>query len=309
LKNIEEAILGVPNERDADGTLIIRGFVADMGRLPRVVIDSTTHQATLEELWLNPGNHRFTQQPAPQDPSIIIGAGWRGGYLANIDAQIGLQDGWGRAFDLLQGDGITLADQGGQDIRVLRSRGADGLVNDPTQTVNAFDKDQERRIDSIDGTVSTSRFTADINGTISAVDSTGNATAFLPGEGKIYICLYEPDGDTGGVKVVFPSQAEVTFPDSADPSFTLGTVDPDGGIILSATETVNRIVYHFANVPIGPRVICIYQDKLITPSTALSSPIADKMNKSKHVSGPARFMVLPGGVIKDFTFANYQITP
>jgi prepilin-type N-terminal cleavage/methylation domain-containing protein len=48
LQNIQAAIIGPPNQRAADGSLLITGFVADMGRLPQTV-DATSEP--LRELW------------------------------------------------------------------------------------------------------------------------------------------------------------------------------------------------------------------------------------------------------------------
>src|SRR5437763_3727153 len=48
LQNIQNAILSPPNQRTPDGSLLITGFVADMGRLPQPVADGGD---PLRELW------------------------------------------------------------------------------------------------------------------------------------------------------------------------------------------------------------------------------------------------------------------
>ena len=55
LLSIEEAVLGPANAREADGTLIVGGFVADVGRLPLAVVDAGDPDGAfkqLRELWL-----------------------------------------------------------------------------------------------------------------------------------------------------------------------------------------------------------------------------------------------------------------
>ena len=53
LTGIQEAVLGLDHGRQPDGTTIVSGFVADMGRLP--VCTSADATVGLSELWTNSG--------------------------------------------------------------------------------------------------------------------------------------------------------------------------------------------------------------------------------------------------------------
>src|SRR5688500_14006556 len=72
LRNIEEAILGPAQQSDADGTVSVSGFVADVGRLP-----------ALEELTINPNGLPLygPKGSPPEDSEILLVYGWRGPYL------------------------------------------------------------------------------------------------------------------------------------------------------------------------------------------------------------------------------------
>src|SRR5262249_50033275 len=75
LTSIREAVVGPDNARQTDGTVLVSGFVADMGRLPVAVgTDPTT---ALAELWANPyPQNPFAVRQAPSDPEVLIPSGW-----------------------------------------------------------------------------------------------------------------------------------------------------------------------------------------------------------------------------------------
>ena len=119
MQDINDAV--VATGRDADGSSALNGFVADLGRLPRAV--GPDPAAQLAELWSNPRNLApFAIRPAPSDSEVLVASGWRGNYLRLGVGKSVLQDGWGRAFDLLKADGVTPVSDG-DDIVVIRSRG------------------------------------------------------------------------------------------------------------------------------------------------------------------------------------------
>lgn len=125
LENIENAIVGRPgHSRDADDSLVVSGFVADMGRLPKA--RSSTADEQLVELWRNPGTMLpYAIQSAPGDPDVSMGAGWRGPYLKLPIGADSLTDGWGFPFELRDLDRGSI--NVGDEIAIVRSLGADNL--------------------------------------------------------------------------------------------------------------------------------------------------------------------------------------
>jgi prepilin-type N-terminal cleavage/methylation domain-containing protein len=99
LQGIEEAIIGASNQREPDGTFLVTGFVADVGRLPQPV--GTDALTQLQELWTNPNNLKgFDFHAAPFDAQVMVPGGWRGPYLRLPTASSQLRDGWGNPFTL-----------------------------------------------------------------------------------------------------------------------------------------------------------------------------------------------------------------
>jgi prepilin-type N-terminal cleavage/methylation domain-containing protein len=99
LTNIQEAVLGAQNAHQPDGTLVVTGFVADMGRLPACA--STDPSLGLAELWSPPSGvlGSFGLQPTI-DPAVCVPCGWRGPYLRLPVGASRLCDGWGNPFIL-----------------------------------------------------------------------------------------------------------------------------------------------------------------------------------------------------------------
>lgn len=125
MANAQSAVASIG--RDADGSLLVGGFVADLGRLPRAVGDDPTVQCA--ELWSNPRNLApFAVRPCPSDPDVLLPTGWRSaGYLRLPVMSSSLKDGWGRSFDVLDENGAAATD--GTTVAVIRSRGADGQLD------------------------------------------------------------------------------------------------------------------------------------------------------------------------------------
>jgi hypothetical protein len=104
LERVEEAILGPYAPPTAHDDTLLAGFVADIGRLPRV--DGTVHEELLKELWLKPPTvAAFALQAPPGDPFVHVPGGWRGPYLHFGFGQPKLFDGWGRALVVLRDNG------------------------------------------------------------------------------------------------------------------------------------------------------------------------------------------------------------
>lgn len=124
LRATESAMLGEPGLVDANGRPWVRGFVADVGRLPRAVGDEPSAQ--LAELWTPEPTALpvYALQSPPGDLEVRLGAGWRGPYL---DLPLGVsrwRDGFGHAPFLTDDSGEPLL--AGSPIAVVRSLGADG---------------------------------------------------------------------------------------------------------------------------------------------------------------------------------------
>jgi prepilin-type N-terminal cleavage/methylation domain-containing protein len=138
LQNIQNAVVGPTGQREPDGTPLITGFVADLGRLPVATADPITGALTLSELWSNPNNMMpFTlQQAVAPDTDVNLLCGWRGPYLQLQLGTSQLTDGWGNPLSnpqsmtvslpqsLLLYDGLTPV-AAGQPIYWIASYGSD----------------------------------------------------------------------------------------------------------------------------------------------------------------------------------------
>ncbi len=155
IEELRDAVLGSPDDHAADGTRTISGFVADMGRLPLAV--EINGDLTLAELWMDPGV-RFDIRPAIPDhgvpagfadPQVLVAGGWRGPYLHLPMGSSQWMDGWGNPMiTRLNNGGLNPVGEGyarlrniadeplnsaGQEIRLVRHLGADGIL-DGTET-------------------------------------------------------------------------------------------------------------------------------------------------------------------------------
>ena len=167
LQEIQDAVLGPANARQPDGTVVVSGFLADVGRWP----------SSLAELWSKPnGLATFAiSQPSSDDLDIWVGAGWRGPYLrlpigeqSLPSDQQALRDGWGKEITI-QCPGLP---DGSPDFRVV-SPGPDGVVDIPSaKSTSALTASDIRD----DIWLSLSRPLATVSGTVTVVDSSGNRT-------------------------------------------------------------------------------------------------------------------------------------
>ena len=109
LETIHEASMGLRGSRQTDGTPLVSGFVADVGRLPRPDPLWSAESETgmeLQELWNSNCKlatdypFRFRSGPSsPKDYSQIqIPCGWRGPYLHLPIGMTRVTDSWGRPF-------------------------------------------------------------------------------------------------------------------------------------------------------------------------------------------------------------------
>lgn len=157
LDQVHEAILGAPCDRQPDGTLIISGFIADMGRPP----------TNLNELLSLPaGAPAFTVQRVPADPDVMVAGGWNGPYIRLPIGATTLCDGWGAP--------LIESPDGSGFLGTVSSYGADGL---PGGT--GYDLDLSCQI-------VTTNYTASLTGLVtlndaSASNGVGNVVVYGPG--------------------------------------------------------------------------------------------------------------------------------
>lgn len=113
LADIKSSSLGPTQKYQVDGTPLISGFVADVGRFPMVNPDAfnSDYDASmaLSELW-NPDSllgqtYPFQFRQGPKKPvdysDIRLPCGWRGPYLQIPIGMDSLVDPWGRELDML----------------------------------------------------------------------------------------------------------------------------------------------------------------------------------------------------------------
>lgn len=114
--NIQESILGPRSARLSDGTPLVSGFVADIGRPPMVQgslrLDADPVKGTeLSELWdaqtQLAQSFPFQFRSGPSSPvnfsDVLIPCGWRGPYLQLPMGNASLSDSWGRPFEIRAG--------------------------------------------------------------------------------------------------------------------------------------------------------------------------------------------------------------
>jgi prepilin-type N-terminal cleavage/methylation domain-containing protein len=275
MRDANDAVLA--SRPDADGSLLISGFVADIGRLPKAVV-GPDGSLQLLELWSNPGGLvPFKVQQALNlqfgsstysDSEVFIASGWRGNYMRLGVGQSSLLDGWGN----------PLGNAAGVPPCLLKVDGTAATVGDPVGAVR-FNGANDAGTNSSYATPITVPFggvstgvdpsVATVSGSISWVDTkAGDATfgqAAAP-NGPVTVLCFGPDGLSGA-----PSVQAVTIP--------------------AAPYT-----YSFAGTA-GPRVIRAYQGNstiTLTPGTDWSSTTSAPIR-----SAPVQLMVPPGGQVKD----------
>jgi prepilin-type N-terminal cleavage/methylation domain-containing protein len=119
LGRIRTATIGADSARQTDGTPLISGFVADIGRLPKITSrppGRADNGQELSELWEQESalarNFPFRFRSGPQSPvdysQIQIPCGWRGPYLQLPMGSRQLRDGWGKPFEIERGSDGTV---------------------------------------------------------------------------------------------------------------------------------------------------------------------------------------------------------
>jgi hypothetical protein len=277
LQNIQYAIVGPPNQRNPDGSLLITGFLADMGRLPLVVDTSDP----LRELWdasAIPPASMYSVQPVTLDLKDATGntivmqlrCGWRGPYVAPplvrqvvVGGQTLLQqklvDAWGNPFDALDPTNSPVAV--GQPVFAVRSRGADNLIDSQAVTSSAYNQDQYVPSQSyqINGTaltlqppLSTFAASATVQVNVQALTTTSGSPV-----------LGDPVASGSNNAVI------------------IYLLTPVNGAVAKVPSTVttlqasppNPVTFTFPNVAVGPRAIQAFQYDPTTKTVFKRSPM------------------------------------
>ena len=237
LENIHDAVLGPVNQRDADGTGVITGFLADMGRLPQATaetLDDGSTVFTLKELWTNVNGlppHSVVQAVGSNvndaslaDSNVYITAGWRGPYLNLSAGNTLLRDGWGAILAspngtvasvpyalLMTSDGSAIS-AAGQAIGQVNSFGANGKQNSADTGYNT------------DFSVSfSSQSSATVAVTVNIFKSNGDPAVTVPAD-EISVRLFGTNPATGLILVTNQTQsfASNTLSFAALPATTPG---------------------------------------------------------------------------------------
>ena len=249
-EELSAAVLGTPDDRAADGTRTVSGFVADMGRLPKAVADGNGN-LTLAELWLSPGttpeekeNFKFNVRQAiannctPDilaDSEVVVPGGWRGPYLRLSLGPANWLDGWGNP--------MSLEINAVQEILKIRHLGANGV---PNEEDTRYDKDGE--IDLSTGIGVT------LSGQITLLD--GYSPDPPRAGDTVTICVFGPDPEPENAgKISVLKFGPIAF-------------------------TNNVAIWQILGATIGPRVVRAY---LNVPT---GSPTATALKKStvKHLT-------------------------
>jgi prepilin-type N-terminal cleavage/methylation domain-containing protein len=216
IESVENAILGPANQTDADGSRLISGFVADVGRLPVAV--GSDPRTQLQELWL-PGTLKPYQAWIPaEDADVKLLAGWRGPYLQLPPATPDLRDAWGEAFILLNAASEPLAN--GEAPAAIQAKAESGNVYRPGLTSTRL----------------LTAYAAQVSGAVVDVDPTKSDDPSKDSEAKgdVTVRLYHAANGirTRTVNATKASGYAFSFPSALDPDPV-----PMGSVALRAYQT------------------------------------------------------------------------
>jgi prepilin-type N-terminal cleavage/methylation domain-containing protein len=197
LGEVEEAVLGPGAVRQPDGSLLITGFVADMGRLPSVPGGAPVG-TELSELWLRGGLAAFSFQTADVDGAVRIGTGWRGPYLRLPLGATELRDGWGNFH--------VLTTETSGSLTLVREVSSLGANNAPDAVPPAAPYDGDLAVgfanDRFQGAISVNVFDTDADGKLVPITTGVRLRCFVPdGNGGVEIRAAAAGEVFGGVPV------------------------------------------------------------------------------------------------------------
>ncbi len=219
LVSIGEAVLGSGDDRDALGARTRAGFLADMGRLPKLV--STNGVLTLDELWVRPaGVEAYAVRAAVSsnfvsgvssgdaDEDVYVPCGWKGPYVKLDKASNGrLRDAWGNLMELPDETGgctrlLTVTNATtfteGETISGIRHLGADGVLDSLKEPESPGDVDDAVLFDTATNATLTVYLTFTDSDGETQTPSVATVRVYGPYEDKINV--WSADG-TGVVTV------------------------------------------------------------------------------------------------------------
>jgi prepilin-type N-terminal cleavage/methylation domain-containing protein len=254
LENIREAVLGPANLRDTDGTLLISGFLADVGRLPEATANMDNTGFTLEELWnnvngLNP--HQVRQatgatnlepgSTSESDEDVYVATGWRGPYLRLPPGNTTLYDGWGAEIASPSGIGGGLLFQtngtvvtgAGQEIGQVWSFGANGTKPIPLDPPDiGYDRDMP--VTFVAPSPLTDLKTVQLTVRVELQKADGSPPDMPVPADEIIVRLFAPDPDTGLIAVT-----RLDDPFSANSLMFDFTTTPGARVVRAYYDTSN----------------------------------------------------------------------
>lgn len=127
LEELETAILGDPQLRDGNSSLIPNGYASDVGRLP--VARGGDPLTQLEDLWKQGTAPAWSTRETPQgDDEVSMAAGWKGPYLNLPLGASDLRDGWHKPFVLLKAGPPVAPVVDGDPVEILQTLGSDSAA-------------------------------------------------------------------------------------------------------------------------------------------------------------------------------------
>lgn len=236
IQGIEAAILGDSTLKQPDGSPILNGYVADVGRLPESLNDLIVKPAAVLD---------FDFRQNATDTAVEIGTGWRGPYLRLPLGRTEVRDGYNELFN----EAFTLAASSadGQDNLLIQSFGADRAAGNASG--DPFSDDQTTLLEG-------NRYQGIVEVSVNFVTAGGAVSS--PTD-PVTVRIFMPDGAGGS-------------------TFLPAALNTD----LATTS------FRFENVPVGLRVIRVYEGATPTP-----------------LSNPLTILVLPNTTTsKTFTIQN-----
>ena len=263
-EELSAAVLGSPDDRAADGTRTVSGFVADMGRLPKAVADENGN-LTLAELWEKPqGVDKFDVRQAiannctPSnlaDEEVVVPGGWRGPYLRLPIGATAWLDGWGNP---MSSPAASLPDDpygigyarlrnrdddddmtAGQEIRIIRHLGADGRVGPSNQLYRGYDKDGQLDFNET--------FSATLTVQVEVLKD--NSAAQLDLSDRLEVRVFSPrTPNSNDLSMIGVTQQIKSFE----------TTPPNPPLLLPLPNPVTVTFHQLQGLTVGPRVIRAY---------------------------------------------------
>ena len=148
LNGIRDAIIGPANLHGPDGSALVTGFVADVGRLPVYQVSASdplgVNGDPLNEL-LSPNTIPiYGLATSAFDPGVQLFAGWQGPYVRIGAGPTFLRDGWGHSFHVYDNNGNLGTSAGATPIAQISSWGLDNVADTNhggTGDTNGYDAD------------------------------------------------------------------------------------------------------------------------------------------------------------------------